>query len=683
MKSKNYPDSICDISEKDFWSHIRVPSTGEGVEHLAKAVRLGRAGRKAAAYKALAEYHRLAMKDVWDLERDRIGREPTHPYQKAEDVLRFKIAGYQDRTVQFKAKIDWNCNAFGEIGWYGFHYLSWLTPAVRRFIDRREKRYRDCLVGIVDSYYAARNSLNWPVPRLHPVYYELAAWAKMRHLLPLYLTLINEGNLPARTIEAFVKLFLGFARSLKRYQKSYRHGNHQIVGCSGLFRLARIFGEFSESRTWEKTAMRYLQEHLRKEFFSDGGHGERCWGYGFMSLGGFCDAYDIAQLRGGLGKHRGYFLRKIRSAFRWFARTLGPDELKPEYGDCHLGSGSGIIDTALRYFPKGTGRDLGIDRSRSCLLKPSGFAIMRNGGESASAYLNITFGKFAGWHSHMDVLNLNFWAMSKPLLEEAGRFDSYDNPLDTLIRTPKYHNVVTIDGQHFDAADADDVHGRDVFWHSNPEIDYFSACHSAYKYYRLGSESANAVVRRTVVFVKDPGYALVFDSVRRLASPEPAGFAITQNWHSPFPFTVAGPGLARTKGRPAMLLAFARPENLRRLETGVDFAGDEVTVKSTYSDRYHLRARRWMPVVEYTGVVGFATLLYPFKGTMPKVTIRPVEAKGVELFRAEAFEVKTPRGTDVIVLNPERLDGLIWKGRKFSDRCLVELGRSRGKVVVG
>lgn len=679
MKSKNYPDSICDISEQDFWSHVRVQARGEGIEHLAKAVRLGRSGRKDAAYKALAEYHRVTLKDVWILERDRIGREPAHPCQKAEDVLKLKITGWHDHTVQFKSKIDWDSDAFGEIGKYGLHTLSWLTPAIRRFIERREERYRDGLIGIIESYYRSRNS----VQPHRVVYYQLGSWAKVKVLLPLYLALINDGDLPARTVEAFAKLFLGFARSLKRYQKSYHDGNHQIVGCSGLFRLARIFGEFSESRTWEKAAMRYLREHLQREFYSDGSHGERCWGYGFMSLNGILDAYDMAQCRGGLGKDEGYFLRKIRSAFRWFARTLGPDELKPEYGDCHLGSGSGVIDTALRYFPKGTGRDLGIDRSRSYLLKPSGFAIMRNDGGSDDAYLNITFGKFAGWHSHMDVLNLNFWAMGKPLIEEAGRFDSYDNPLDTLIRTPEYHNVVTIDGQHFDAAGADDVRGQDVFWHSSPEIDYFSACHRAYKYYRLGSESANAVVRRTVVFVKDPGYALVFDSVRRLASPEPAGFAITQNWHSPFPFNVAGPGLVRTKGRPAMLLAFARTGNLRRLETGADFAGDEVTVKSTWPDRYHLRARRWMPIAEYTGVVGFATLLYPFKGATPKVTIRPVDAKGAVPFCAEAFEIRTPTGKDIIVLNPERLDGLVWKGRKFTARCLVEPGRGRGKTVVG
>ena len=695
MKSKKYPDSICNISEKDFWSHVRVLPNGEGIEYLTRAVHLGRTGRKDAAYKALAKYHRAALQDVWDFERERILTEPPHPYQKAEDVLKLKIFGYQNRSVHFKSEIDWNTDAFGEIGKYGLHSLHWLTPAIRRFIKRRERRFRNRLVDIIESYYAARNSV---YPQ-RMVYYELGSWNKSKILLPLYLALINDGDIPARTIEAFVKLFLGFARSLKQCQKSYRDGNWQIVGCSGLFRLARVFPEFSEAKTWEKTALRYLKEHLEKDFFSDGGHSERAWGYGFMSIKGICDAYDMALCRGGLGKDQDYFLRKIRNAFRWFAKTLGPDELKPAYGDDRIGSGNKIIDTALRYFPKGTGRNLGVDRSKSYLLKPSGFAIMRNGDKANSAYLNITFGKFAGWHSHMDTLNLNFWAMGKPLLEECGRFDSYDNPLDTLLRTPACHNVVTIDGQHFvgsmridkqDARrpgplrfdDAQDVCGRGIQWHSSPEIDYFSAYHTAYKHYSLSSESINALVRRTVVFVKDPGYALVFDSVRRLASPEPAGFALTQNWHSPFPFTVVGPGVVRTKGSPAIALAFAREENLRRLETGVDFAGDEVTVKGIWPDRYYLRARRWMPIPEFTGTVGFTTLLYPFKGMMPKISIKPLKAKGTVLFRAEAFEVRTPAGKDTFVLNPERLEGVIWNGQEVSARCLVELGRGRGKVIV-
>ena len=54
----------------------------------------------------------------------------------------------------------------------------------------------------------------------------------------------------------------------------------------------------------------------------------------------------------------------------------------------------------------------------------------------------------------------------------------------------------------------------------------------------------------------------------------------------------------------ACLLAFARDECLRRLETGADFAGDEATGTGEYPERHYLRARRWMPV-EYQGAFGF------------------------------------------------------------------------------
>ncbi len=31
------------------------------------------------------------------------------------------------------------------------------------------------------------------------------------------------------------------------------------------------------------------------------------------------------------------------------------------------------------------------------------------GGSPESIYMNLYFGQFAGWHSHMDLFNLNLW----------------------------------------------------------------------------------------------------------------------------------------------------------------------------------------------------------------------------------------------------------------------------------
>ena len=58
---------------------------------------------------------------------------------------------------------------------------------------------------------------------------------------------------------------------------------------------------------------------------------------------------------------------------------------------------------------------------------------------------------------------------------------------------------------------------KDVAWHSDDEIDYFSAYHTAYRWlpnvdgcgYIM---SMHALVRRTILFVKRRGYVVVLDS---------------------------------------------------------------------------------------------------------------------------------------------------------------------------
>ena len=378
------------------------------------------------------------------------------------------------------------------------------------------------------------------------------------------------------------------------------------------------------------------------------------------------------------------FRNGLRRAYRYYAFTMGPNDFCPGFGDEGLRPYSFVFDRALSsgVFPNGTPRDLGIDRSRSYLMKSSGFAIMRNGGSSNSTYANLTFGDFAGWHSHQDLLSLNLWAGGRILLEEVPRFGMYEHPMDVLWRVDQAHNQLLVDTFVYDCRP---LVGENVHWHSDERIDYFSAFHRAYRQvpqqeHRTHHNSTDLIVRRTVVFVKDPGYMLVLDSVRGEKAPS-FNRATSQIWHSPLPFRVIGEGLAVAGHRAAgCLLAWAMPKRIHRLERSDDFLPRETstTVHPPVFKSWHcLRARTWMPEL-HQGCLGFATVLFPWAGRMPHVSIRSRTPAGWEDWREGVFNVTTPFGTDRFILNPEKRKLVDGKGRPFSQRARIHLGGGRG-----
>lgn len=697
------PTEVSDISEADFWGGLRVIKGRPGSEHLRRAIQLGKSARKSEAYSALAEYHRCALSE--EIAAARFKAEKKRAETDASkiqdlriclaDMVKNKINIWHSHIFDFGKKIDWGVHKGGGDSLYGFHYLAWLEPAIQETILSGDTIIHTWLQKTLQSYFDARSHIpvhpNFPDRGLssNPVYYILGCGNKALRLPSAYLALLSSGTVEPSTVESVMKLLIGFTRAITILQRESVKwgGNSAIVASGALFQLGVNFSEFNKSSTWVRESEEWLLQLLDDDYFEDGGYGERVWGYGYFSFTGLIAAWETAQKNGGFPNHDKEITRRLRRAFQWYAKTLGPKYLMPSAGDCGLDTNCGQATMTLgsRVFPKGTNANFGVDREKSYLLKPSGFAIMRNGDSADSGYANISFGKFAGWHSHYDLLSLNFWSHGQPLIEEIGRWGQYENELDILFRAPESHNLFLLDGWMYDCR-AEAAH--DVRWYSTPEIDYFSAYHRAYRYYGFRHEGPgslniqDALIRRTVVFVKDSGYLLVMDAAYDESDGRAIKRAVSQLWHSPFPFKQIGPGLVRTEGTTACLLAFARPESVRRLDITTAFSGAEVTSPIPYPDRYSLRARRWQSVYEPPRP-GFATVLYPFKGKVPNIAIKAIEMENGEPFRVEAFEVTTPHSTDLIILNPEKRSGVKdSKGSSISGHGVVVLGNKRGYVTI-
>jgi len=644
-------DRIENITDEDFWSSVRP------LPELEPALQAARAGKRAPAYSLLGKYHEQTTTAEAQVLRETV--EPfrgdrtraTSLRRNADRVLRHEIQGWHDQVIKFGLKIDFNAD-FGRSGQYGFHYLGWLPPVLHQYLLTGEERYRDCFLDILLQYYDQRNKLKWRHARLHPVYYELGAWAKTRIFLPAYALLVREKCVTVRHREAFLKLLLGMARSLYRLQKGgYRAGNWQIVGAESLLWMGCVFREFREAAKWRKRGLEIIMAHAKKDFFADGCHGERCWGYGWMSLSGMVHAYQTAARYDQLGRNRRPLERVLRKALQWFAASASPTLETLAYGDGGISPVESTLSTARQVFPDiddGPGL-LGVNRGKSRILRPSGYAFMVADGRRSSPFMSINFGKWGGGHTHQDLLDFSIWCYGEPIIEEVGRFGSYDNPLDPFFRSEQAHNQIVIEHATMNRHEHE---GRDVVWHSTDEADFFSAYHLAY-------ESRAAKVQRQIVFVK-PGYWVIYDVIDAAEKI----FEVSSYLHAPRPFEILKRGTARVRGSKSCLVAFARSESIRHFTTAVDYGrADYTVVVGDAPERHRLVARTWRDVGDDRPIT-FATLLMPFRGKKaPRASIQPLTGKSAQTGRAEAFQVTIDRRKDVLVFNPARISGFT-VGRK-------------------
>jgi len=626
-----YRTRIRDIADKDFWQSICADVVNS-------------AAPKQRKYERLKEHHSetLGREYAYVLQETRKQVETPEALKehrrKAEKVLAGHINGWGSVTLTFDNTVDFNAD-FGYAGQCGFHYLSWLKPVVNLYILDDDADCCDRLLDIVRQYYSQRLSIRRKKQTRCPIFYELGAFVKTDVLLPAYIVLVSRGQLAGGDVECFMKLFLGFGRSLFRFQRTgFRYGNQQIVGLSALFRLACTFPEFKESGKWHNRALRMQLQHLKTDLLPDGGHHERCVDYGWLSLKNIIEMYKTGLRFERLpSKDALRFKKHIRKAFQWYANIVTPTNIGPAFGDGDLIRTDHILGAAQEFFAedkKLPGHVLGVDRGASAFLKPSGYVIMRDGAEKQGLYLNMNFGKSGGVHTHRNLLDFNIWGYGKPLIEEVGCFDSYDNPFHGFFRSEKAHNQAVIDERPMDRSNA---YGKGISWKAGDDYDFFSAYHDGYE---------QIMIRRSIVFIKKTGF-IVYDVV----TASEYRFTTSFYLHSTTPFKELGPGKVITEGAPGCLIAFAEADKIRRLETGVDIAPHEITVSRLYGPRYYLRARKWRDIQDKRPIT-FVAAIYPFKETSTAVSLRNRSR--------HSYQFKCPKGAWNISFVPGKKETDPW-----------------------
>lgn len=670
MARRTLNDRIFDLTDSELWSSLKADAGDTHAADLRTAILLGKAGQHDEAAEALTSYHQTSRQHSWQRLRTRAAG--AKPIDRAT-CRRFMREASAD-SIRQNPNLDVDNRA------------EKLLAVLHDTVSRGDASQCDYLCDVLEAMFGRQGKL---FLLRYPIHGMLGIYDQFHMFWWLYLAAANVGHVRPRSTRCAMKLILAVGRAQRKQCDRYFVHNIFTAGCYGLFFLSRTMAEFAESGEWDPHALKMLDTDWDRSFYpADGGHLERNWGYGLHTIGRHQHIWNFAHETGGMGKIEAHYKRGLMRAYQFYPYTLDANGMSPGFGDEGLGDLNEIIDRALAsgLFPKGTGRDLGIDTTKSYLMEGCRVAIMRNGNAKADSYANITYGEFAGWHSHMDLLSMNFRANGELLLEEVPRFGPYEGPMDLLWRCDKAHNQLLVDGFHHDSRP---YVGEDVHWYSDEQVDYFSACHRAHREVPSNEHqpylmSQNLIVRRTMVYVKRGGYVLVMDAVLPDGGSD-FNRATSQWWHSPQGFTVLKPGLARTNSRKGCAMAWAYADTLRRMEPGDDYLPSESNVPhhKPVSDRWHsLRVRTWDDEVDRPGALGFITALVPFNGKMPDVSVEPLPLTGRQGYRVEAVRVTSPHGKDVFVLNPERLKGVTYRKQAVTQRAIISLAGKRGTLQI-
>ncbi len=495
---------------------------------------------------------RKAMHDSFE-ERDSI-------LARAGMMMNNIIRTWGDYVIAFGDKVDFN-REVGQSGKYGFHYWIWSRPLIMAAELTGDQKYTAKFDELFNTWYEQRNSIVSTIPDLDVVYYELGPGVRNRMFIENYL--LSNNTRTAETHERMLKTVLAAGRWLYELQRweGYRPGNWQIHGSYMLVQLALVFPEFRESSEWLRIGLQRMTEHLEKDFFSDGGHSERCpRNYTQATYLSFRNLHYLL----GTYKVRKDIKAKIRASIGrtidWWITMLAPTGEIPAINDSHRGLfplkilrdgaesfGKPVVYSVLRnLFAEKRKRKEALPVYTSRHMPESGFSVMRTDWTPDALYMTVNYGPEAGFHSHFDLLDFELYAYGKPLAIDAGIGLTYDDPLyNPWYRSTKAHNMVAVNDSNIERVG---VKGENIKWGSTRSLDYFSGEHRGYR--RFGIMN-----RREIAFVK-PSYWFILDEL----FCERGGDTLSWYFHSPETLVPSGSGFVS-----------ASSPGLRIMPVGQDF----------------------------------------------------------------------------------------------------------------
>ncbi|HEX9007049.1 MAG TPA: alginate lyase family protein [Bacteroidota bacterium] len=645
---------VKEVDDADLWSSLDLDRKGlNPVRRAARTARYADAATAWSAYWAakpapvyltrldhlLQDTDILTPADSFRAAIDASAEERDGVLAAAEPLLRNTIRAWGDSIIAFGDTVDFN-RPIGRSGKYGFHYWWWSRPLLMAAALTGDRKYLEKFEWLFNTWYVQRNRVTRTIADLDPVYYELGLATRDRIFIEFYL--LNKSHCAPETHRRILKTMLGAARWLYEIQRweGYRPGNWQIWGAYTLTQIALVFPEFREASSWLAVGLQRLTEHLRRDFFPDGGHSERSpQNYTLATYLNYRNLAFLLATYAAAEPLRREIKASMGRTIDWWIAMIAPTGEVPAINDSWRGLfPTMILRDGAAFYNKpealailhrlrgdGSAPDTVLPPFTSRHMPASGFTVMRTDWTPQAFYLTLNYGPFAGFHTHKDLLDFEIYANGKPLALDAGLGLTYDDSLYLpWYQSSRAHNMVVVNDS---SVQRDGFQGENIRWASIPALDYFAGTHRGYQ--RFG-----VTHRRQVAFIKDSStgaspYWFVLDDLSCARS----GDTLSWYFHTPEQLEPFGAGFASRTAPGIRILPAGAHLTARR---GEGWAA--ATHNRTPGKTELLPWIRFDQVGVKDSTKQFALLLDPFRDA--------AAVRSVERISARHYAVRSPDGED-------------------------------------
>lgn len=409
--------------------------------------------------------------------------------------------------------------------------------------------------------------------------------------------------------------------------------NWALMEAEGLAFIAIFFPEFKDSNRWREEAIRRLNEEITIQVYPDGHQNELAMGYHTGSIEWFLRTYELAVMNGFMEAFPKSYTDQIEKMCEVPLKLALPDGTNAQFGDAWEGSPGQYHARFKRWgdffkrddflFVASEGREGQLPDSTAFALPVSGLYSMRSDWTQDAICLVLKCGPDGGWHSHPDNGTFTLYAGGRNLMPDAGCYIYSGDPEGRAwFRQTKIHQTLTLD-------DRDSRYRpRLLLWQPGDEVDVLVVENKSYD---------DLTHRRAVFFVNKRYFVIVDDAfgdavgevgIHFQLAPGDAVFNHDDN-------SVRSDFQERWN-----VLVQSQPQPGMKLEEEEGWVSFKYTVKEP------------RPAFKYKvnkssnqGSVRFITLVAPYDGKLPAVSIRSMQdfelfPDGVELELEENGKLK-------------------------------------------